>query len=111
MWSVTKDTLTYIWFHIEQLDIEYWKWVVWVIYPIVVSFVLPGVVLLFVYCSALFLHVYRYRHRLRQAYSHDFWLGAKKTVAAFWDGQARIWHGMYWYYHISAIRQGLSSPA
>ena len=52
----------------------------------------------FVYCSALFLHVYQYRHRLRAAYGHDFWDGAKKTVAAFWDGQARIWHGEYHIY-------------
>ena len=93
MWSATTDTLSYIWSHIEQLDIEYWKWVLWVIYPIIISFFLPLILLGFLYCSALFLHVYQYRHRLRTAYGQDFWDGAKKTVGAFWDGQARIWHG------------------
>lgn len=93
MWTSTKDTLQLIWSHIEQLDIEYWRWVLWVIYPIVISFFLPLILLLFLYCSALFLHVYQYRHRLRAAYGKDFWDGAKKTVAAFWIGQSRIWHG------------------
>lgn len=96
MWSVTRDTLQYIWYNIEQLDIEYWKWVLWVIYPVVISFFLPLILLLFVHSCALFLHVYRYRHRLRAAYGHDFWDGAKKTIAAFWYGQSKIWHGEYY---------------
>lgn len=87
------STLAYIWEQIEQLDIEYWKWVAWLIYPVVLSFLLPLVIPVCLYCCAIFLHVYQYRCRLRDAYAHDFWDGAKNTVAVFWEAQGRIWHG------------------
>ncbi|CAC5367261.1 Transmembrane protein 68 [Mytilus coruscus] len=93
MLNGTIPYLTYVWESIDNLDIHYWKWVLWVLYPIVISFLLPLIILLFFYGMALFLHVHNYRHRLREAYSQDFWDGARKTVSAFWDGQARIWHG------------------
>ena len=91
----TSPYLSYVWESVDKLDIHYWKWVLWVVYPIVLSFLLPLIIILFLYGSSLFLHVHNYRHRLREAYSVDFWDGARKTVAAFWDGQARIWHGLY----------------
>jgi len=48
---------------------------------------------LFLYCCAIFLHVYHYRYGLRDAYVQGFWDGAMKTVAVFWEAQGRIWHG------------------
>ncbi|XP_071117554.1 DGAT1/2-independent enzyme synthesizing storage lipids-like isoform X3 [Haliotis cracherodii] len=83
----------YILQQVGQLDIDYLRWVVWLTYPIIISFLLPLILLVFLYASVLFLLVYRQRHRLRDAYAHDFWDGARKTLAALWDGQGRIWHG------------------
>ncbi|OWF44773.1 transmembrane protein 68-like [Mizuhopecten yessoensis] len=88
-----NDHLQYAWELFDTLDINYWKWVLWVVYPIIISFLLPLIILLFLYGSALFLNVYHYRRRLREAYGRDFWDGARKTLAALWDGQARLWHG------------------
>ncbi|XP_054946985.1 DGAT1/2-independent enzyme synthesizing storage lipids isoform X4 [Physeter macrocephalus] len=30
---------------------------------------------------------------LKEAYSHNLWDGARKTVATLWDGHAAVWHG------------------
>ncbi|KAL5016644.1 hypothetical protein ScPMuIL_006233 [Solemya velum] len=91
--NTTNIFMEYIWKHLEHLDIDYLTWVLWVVYPIVISFLLPLFILIFLYASAIFLHVYHYRHRLRDAYAKDFWDGARKTLSAVWVGQARIWHG------------------
>ncbi|KAK3092576.1 hypothetical protein FSP39_004566 [Pinctada imbricata] len=85
--------LDYIWTTIDSLDIDYWRWVLWVIYPIIISFLLPLCILILFYASSIFLHVYHYRHSLQEAYTHDFWDGARKTLAALWDAQGWIWHG------------------
>lgn len=100
MWQLLENSsavLTYqlelLWALIESLDINYWKWVLWVVYPIVISFILPAIILIFLYASAIFLNVYHYRKPLHDAYVSDFWDGARKTLAVLWDGQARVWHG------------------
>ncbi|KAK3579115.1 hypothetical protein CHS0354_022135 [Potamilus streckersoni] len=87
------SVLEYAWVVIKELDIPYWQWVVWVFYPILISFLLPLVLLIFFYGSALFLQIYQYRYRLHEAYAHDVWDGARKSVAAVWFAQARVWHG------------------
>ncbi|XP_060605881.1 monoacylglycerol/Diacylglycerol O-acyltransferase-like [Ruditapes philippinarum] len=91
--STEENTLSYLWLQIEKLDIEYWKWVAWMIYPVIISFLLPLIIPICLYCCAIFLHVYQYRRRLRDAYAQDFWGGARNTVAVFWEAQGRIWHG------------------
>ncbi|KAK6180040.1 hypothetical protein SNE40_012260 [Patella caerulea] len=94
--NMLNQTIFYIqlgWTKLSQLDIQYLSWVLWVIYPIIISFLLPLIILVFLYASVLFLLVYRQRHRLQEAYARDFWDGARKTLAALWLGQARIWHG------------------
>lgn len=88
-----SDIAIWIWSLIESLDINYLAWVLWVVYPIIITFLLPLVILVFLYASALFLHIYRYRRRLREAYQHDFWDGARNTLAVLWDAQGYIWHG------------------
>ncbi|XP_013382530.1 transmembrane protein 68 [Lingula anatina] len=74
-------------------DIDYLRWLAWLWYPIIISFLLPLMIIAFLYASALFLHIYRLRHQLKDAYSQDFWNGARKTLAALWDAQGYIWHG------------------
>ncbi|CAG7724030.1 unnamed protein product [Allacma fusca] len=77
-----------------NVDIDYARWLNWLFTPIVVAFVLPVVILVFLYLSCFFLYIYKWhRHRLIEAYEHDFWQGARKTLAAFWDAQGWIWHG------------------
>ncbi|XP_041359467.1 transmembrane protein 68-like [Gigantopelta aegis] len=93
MLSNTSMYIDCLWTQIEQFDISYWKWVLWVVYPVIISFLLPFIIIIFVYASTLFLFVYRQRHRLRDAYARDFWDGARKTISVFWDCQGRIWHG------------------
>jgi 1-acyl-sn-glycerol-3-phosphate acyltransferase len=45
------------------------------------------------YIIVLCLHVYKFRRKIKEAYSHTIWDGARYTVAAFFDGQGKLWHG------------------
>lgn len=60
-----------------------------------VAFLLPTLILLLLYVSIIFLHVYRYRGWLRDAYARDFWDGARYTLALLWCGHAWVWHGEF----------------
>ncbi|XP_046857388.1 transmembrane protein 68-like isoform X2 [Xenia sp. Carnegie-2017] len=45
------------------------------------------------YATVLFLHVYKHRRReIYDAYSENFWDGAKQTVASVFDAQATNWN-------------------
>lgn len=74
-------------------DLDYFNWLVWLFTPVVVAFLLPTLILLLLYVSIIFLHVYRYRGWLRDAYARDFWDGARYTLALLWCGHAWVWHG------------------
>ena len=83
-------------FVLPYVDLYYFQWLLWILYPVIVTFILPGMILLGVYASGLFLHVYKLRHLFREAYSkRDFWQGGKKFLSAIWDFQGKLWHGMY----------------
>lgn len=69
------------------------EYLLWVFTPLVVVFVLPFVIVILLYLSILFLHVYKRKNQLREAYSNNLWDGARKTLAILWDGQGAIWHG------------------
>lgn len=58
-----------------------------------VAFLLPTLIIALLYFSIIFLHVYRYRRPLRDAYARDFWDGARYTLALLWTGHGRVWHG------------------
>ena len=59
-----------------------------------VVFILPVFVLIFLYGTVVFLHVYRHRRRqIYDAYAANFWDAARLAVAAFYDAQATIWNG------------------
>lgn len=77
----------------EYIDIVYFRWLLWVFYPLVITFVLPACLLLLVYASALFLHVYRLRHLWVSAVHQDFWYGGRRIICALWEAQSKIWHG------------------
>ncbi|XP_061111103.1 monoacylglycerol/Diacylglycerol O-acyltransferase-like isoform X1 [Conger conger] len=83
------------WLGLDDLQgyLSYLDYLLWVFTPLAVVFILPGFILLFVYLSILFLHVYKRKNQLREAYSNNLWDGARKTLATLWDGHGKIWHG------------------
>ncbi|NXH98101.1 TMM68 protein, partial [Pachycephala philippinensis] len=90
--------LTYIleeWTGVEHIGdyLSYAFYVLWLLFPLVVVFVLPGVIVILFYVSILLLHIYKRKNELKEAYSHDFWVGAREMLATLWDGHGRIWHG------------------
>ncbi|XP_007231136.3 transmembrane protein 68 [Astyanax mexicanus] len=70
-----------------------WDVLWWACTPLVLVFLLPFVILFFVYLSILFLHLYKRKNELKEAYSHKLWQCARKTLATVWDAQGTIWHG------------------
>lgn len=69
------------------------EYLVWVFTPLVIVFILPFLIVILLYLSILFLHVYKRKNQLREAYSNNLWDGARKTLATLWDGHGAIWHG------------------
>ena len=81
---------------LASLDYYLLSWLLWLFAPIVVAFVLPAVILVMIYGSVLFLHIYKARHRLADAYySSSTWDWARMVLATFWEGHGNIWHGKY----------------
>ncbi|XP_074604559.1 DGAT1/2-independent enzyme synthesizing storage lipids [Brevipalpus obovatus] len=86
------------WYSIVEtfIDIDYARWLIWLLTPIIITFLLPLTLLLFLYLSALFLHIYRHRYRLstvKQAVERgDYWHGARQMLAIFWDAHGWIYH-------------------
>ena len=82
----------------NYIDVHYFRWLLWVFYPLIVTLLLPAGLLLLVYASALFLHVYRIRHLWVHAVSQDFWRGGRRIICALWEAQSKIWHGKLSYF-------------
>ncbi|CAB0010532.1 unnamed protein product [Nesidiocoris tenuis] len=80
-------------FIVDYIDIDVTLWISWALMPLMVTFLLPLVILLLLYTSAIILYIYKYKEPLRNAYETDFWDGARKTIAALWDAHGWIWHG------------------
>ncbi|KAJ7401765.1 hypothetical protein BTVI_92803 [Pitangus sulphuratus] len=102
--------LTYIlqeWTGVEHIGdyLSYAFYLVWVLFPLAVVFILPGVIVALFYISILVLHIYKRKNELKEAYSHDVWIGAREMLATLWDGHGRIWHG-YELHGIKNIPEG-----
>lgn len=82
--------------------LELWmEWHMVILSPIVLLFLLPGFILILLYGTALFLHIYQHRRRqIYDAYASNFWEGARSSVAAFYDAQATLWHGKLLHCHL-----------
>lgn len=83
------------WVHgvLEYWDLEYIEYLIWLFMPIIIAFVLPFLLLILIYGSVIFLHIYGLRRRIREAYASSYWDGARTSIASFWDGFGMIWHG------------------
>lgn len=82
------------WFGVEHLE-DYWNfanYLLWVFTPLLLL-ILPYFTIFLLYLTIVFLHIYKRKNVLKEAYSHNLWDGARKTVATLWDGHAAIWHG------------------
>lgn len=73
--------------------LSFLEYLLWVFTPLAIVFILPFVIVVLLYLSILFLHVYKRKNQLREAYSNNLWDGARKTLAMLWDGHGAIWHG------------------
>ncbi|XP_022658624.1 transmembrane protein 68-like isoform X2 [Varroa jacobsoni] len=75
------------------LDVEYWSWIWWLFKPVLITFILPGMIYILLYISIIILYFYRFRHKIRQDVQQDIWHGARTFLALLWWGHARIYHG------------------
>uniref|UniRef100_A0A8C5MGS8 Transmembrane protein 68 n=1 Tax=Leptobrachium leishanense TaxID=445787 RepID=A0A8C5MGS8_9ANUR len=83
------------WIELENVEdyLNCVAYLLWVFTPLIIVFILPFFFIIFFYLSILFLHVYKRKNELKEAYSNSIWDGARKTLATLWDGHATIWHG------------------
>ncbi|ODN05145.1 Transmembrane protein [Orchesella cincta] len=93
--QASNNVTNYVWMlKYVDVDIDYARWLGWLFTPVLAMFILPSVILILLYLSALFLYIYKWhRHRLLDAYERDFWEGGRKSLAALWDAQGWLWHG------------------
>lgn len=82
------------WFGVEQLEdyLNFANYLIWVFTPLILL-ILPYFTIFLLYLTIIFLHIYKRKNVLKEAYSHNLWDGARKTVATLWDGHAAVWHG------------------
>ncbi|CAH1137525.1 unnamed protein product [Phyllotreta striolata] len=79
----------------NYIDIDYSLWITWFLAPLIVTFLLPGIIALFLYLSAFILYIYKLHWNTikRTLQTGDRWDAARKTVGALWDAHGWIWHG------------------
>ncbi|XP_003742511.1 transmembrane protein 68 [Galendromus occidentalis] len=75
------------------LDVEYWSWMWWLFKPLMITFLLPGLIYVLLYISIIVLYIYQFRHILREEAQHDFWNGARTLLSLIWWCHARIYYG------------------
>ncbi|XP_061550258.1 transmembrane protein 68 isoform X2 [Phycodurus eques] len=83
------------WVGLGQVEdyLSFLEYLLWVFTPLAIVFILPFLIVILLYLSILFLHVYKRKNQLREAYCNNLWDGARKTLATLWDGHGSIWHG------------------
>jgi hypothetical protein len=78
-----------------DIDINLTLWLSWVLTPLVVFFILPMFIMLFIYASSLILYIHRVHKRrlmlrLREAVNEwDVAKAGREIVSALWDAQ--VW--------------------
>ncbi|XP_061696412.1 transmembrane protein 68 [Syngnathoides biaculeatus] len=101
---VAEDTVSFLvcvfhsleeWMGFGQVEdyLSFLEYLLWVFTPLAIVFILPFLIVILLYLSILFLHVYKRKNQLREAYCNNLWDGARKTLATLWDGHGSIWHG------------------
>ncbi|XP_017774232.1 PREDICTED: transmembrane protein 68 isoform X2 [Nicrophorus vespilloides] len=96
--------------NVEYIDIDYSLWLTWLLTPLVITILLPIVIGILIYLSALILYIYKLHwHTLKRTIdARDMWGTGVKIVSAIWDAHGWIWHG----YEIDGIENiPTDSPA
>ncbi|RCN32662.1 hypothetical protein ANCCAN_21523 [Ancylostoma caninum] len=77
----------------DIINSEWDEYLLWLFLPIIIVFVLPIFLVLFIYGCVIFLHIYGLRHQIREAYNTSYWNGARVAITSFWDAVGYVWHG------------------
>lgn len=85
------------WTGVERLGeyLSYLIYLTWLFMPLLIGFLLPAVILLLIYISAIIVHIYKRKTDIKEGYLNDFWDGARQVLATMWYAHARIWNGKY----------------
>ncbi|XP_017466375.1 PREDICTED: transmembrane protein 68 [Rhagoletis zephyria] len=78
------------------IDLDYSLWLYRLLWPLIVTFLLPLVFVALIYISFVMLFIYKlHREVIMRTVRTDrkFWEFGRKLVAALWDAHARIYHG------------------
>ncbi|XP_026728370.1 transmembrane protein 68 isoform X2 [Trichoplusia ni] len=79
---------------VEYVDTEYSLWLTWFLMPVIVTFLLPAVIIVLIYISAIIFHLYRlYRMKVVDGVQPDWKQAARLAVCALWDAHGWLWHG------------------
>ncbi|KRT81759.1 hypothetical protein AMK59_5655, partial [Oryctes borbonicus] len=80
---------------VNYIDIDFTLWLSWLLMPLIITFVLPLVIVILLYISALILYTYKLHwNHVRNTFDRgDKWGAARKAVAALWDSHGWLWHG------------------
>ncbi|CAH0696366.1 unnamed protein product [Spodoptera exigua] len=79
---------------VEYVDTEYSLWLTWFLMPVIVTFLLPAVIIVLIYISAIIFHLYRlYRMNVVDGVQPDWKHAARLAVCALWDAHGWLWHG------------------
>ncbi|CAH1164188.1 unnamed protein product [Phaedon cochleariae] len=80
---------------VNYIDIDYSLWMTWFLAPLLISFLLPVVIALFLYFSAFVLYIYKlhWTNIRKTLQTGDMWDTVRKFVCALWDAHGWIWHG------------------
>ncbi|XP_026320956.1 transmembrane protein 68 isoform X2 [Hyposmocoma kahamanoa] len=79
---------------VEYVDTEYSLWLTWFLMPVIVTFLLPALIFILIYISAIIFHLYRlYRLRVVNGVQADWRQAARLAVCALWDAHGWLWHG------------------
>ena len=85
---------------LDYVEVGFRRWLIyppqyllWLFLPIIIAFLLPVFLLVFIYACVIFIHIYQFRNRIREAYASSYWDGARASIASFWDGVGWLWHG------------------
>lgn len=80
---------------VDIVDIDYTLWLWWCLAPLLITFLLPLIIVILLYLTALILYIYKLHwKRLKETLeSGDRWEAGRKAVGAIWDAHGWIWHG------------------
>ncbi|XP_026526229.1 transmembrane protein 68-like isoform X4 [Notechis scutatus] len=97
------------WTGVERLGeyLSYLIYLTWLFMPLLLGFLLPAVILLLLYISAIIVHIYKRKTDIKEGYLNDFWDGARQMLATMWYAHARIWNG----YEVHGLEKLPNGPA